>query len=66
MHEETWWEIALDPNHIIAELIWTVVFDGVFVWFLYNVIFKKYILPKLRKDIHAEIDEEHGIQHGAK
>ncbi|CAB5219775.1 hypothetical protein UFOVP221_135 [uncultured Caudovirales phage] len=62
MHE-TWWEIALDPNHIIAELLWTIVFDGVFVWFFYNIIFKKHILPKLRKDIHAEIDEEHGIEH---
>jgi hypothetical protein len=62
MHE-TWWEIATDPNHIIAELIWTVIFDGLFVWFLYGVVFKRLILPKLRKDIHKEIDEEHGIQH---
>jgi hypothetical protein len=63
MHEETWWAIATDPNHIIAELIWTVIFDGLFVWFLYGVVFKKLVLPKLRKDIHKEIDEEHGIQH---
>jgi hypothetical protein len=62
MHE-TWWEIATDPNHIIAELKWTVIFDGLFVWFLYGVVFKRLILPKLRKDIHKEIDEEHGIQH---
>ncbi|CAB4128254.1 hypothetical protein UFOVP111_18 [uncultured Caudovirales phage] len=62
MHK-TWWDIATDPNHIIAELIWTVIFDGLFVWFLYGVVFKKYILPKLRKDIHKEIDAEHGIQH---
>jgi hypothetical protein len=63
MHGETWWEIATDPNHIIAELIWTVIFDGLFVWFFYRVVFKKFLLPKLRKDIHKEIDQEHGIEH---
>lgn len=63
MHEETWWSIALDPNHIIAELIWTIIFDGLFVWFLYGVVFKRYVLPKLRRDIHTEIDQEHGISH---
>jgi hypothetical protein len=63
MHGETWLEIATDPNHIIAELIWTAIFDGLFVWFLYGVVFKKYLLPKLRKDIHTEIDAEHGVTH---
>jgi hypothetical protein len=63
MHAESWWSIAFDPNHIIAELIWTIIFDGLFVWFLYGFVFKKLILPKLRKDIHREIDAEHGISH---
>lgn len=63
MHNETWWEIATDPNHIIAELLWTAVFDGLFVWFFYGVVFKKLLLPKLRKDIHKEIDAEHGVTH---
>lgn len=61
---ETWWELATDPHHIIAELIWTVTFDFIVVALLYNVVFKRYILPKLRKQIHAEIDEEHGVSHG--
>lgn len=65
MSGETWWSIATDPNHIIAELLWTVIFDGLIVWFLYGIVFKKYLLPKLRRDIHAEIDEEHGIEHSS-
>jgi hypothetical protein len=63
MHEETWWEIFSDPNHIIAELLWTIIQDGLFVALLYGVVFKKMILPKLRKDIHREIDKEHGFEH---
>ena len=58
---ETWQDIAFDPNHIIAELIFTVVFDGIVVWLLWGIVFKRMILPKLRRQIHQEIDEEHGI-----
>jgi hypothetical protein len=63
VHTETWFEIFSDPDHIIAELLWTLIQDVVIGWFLYGVIFKKVILPKLRKDIHKEIDAEHGITH---
>jgi hypothetical protein len=59
--DETWWSIALDPNHIIAELLFTIVFDGIVVWFLWGIVWKKFVFPKLRRQIHAEIDEEHGI-----
>jgi hypothetical protein len=62
MHE-TWWEIALDPNHIIAELIWTIIFDGIFIAVIYKLIIKRYLLPKIKRQIHTEIDEEHGIAH---
>jgi hypothetical protein len=30
----------------------------------YNTIWKKILLPRLRRDIHTEIDIEHGIEHG--
>jgi hypothetical protein len=62
MHSETFWDIALDPNHIMAEIVWNVIFDGVVVAFLYGVVFKKVILPKIRREIHREIDSEHGIE----
>ncbi len=53
--------IALDPNHIIAELLFTIVFDGLVVALLWGIVFKRMILPRLRRDIHKEIDEQHGI-----
>jgi hypothetical protein len=63
MTQETWFSIFTDPNHIIAELAWTAIQDVVIVWFLYGIVFKKTILPKIRKDIHQEIDQEHNITH---
>ena len=59
---ETWMSIALDPNHIIAELLFTIVFDGLVVALLWGIVFKRMILPRLRRDIHKEIDEQHGIE----
>jgi hypothetical protein len=57
--------VALDPAHILSELAFSVVFDGFVIAFGWGVVFKKYILPKIRKDlrkeIHDEIDEEHGV-----
>lgn len=62
MLEEAW-SIFSDPAHILAELGWTIIQDVLVLWLLYGVVFKKVILPKLRKDIHKEIDAEHGITH---
>jgi hypothetical protein len=55
--------ITFDPAHIVAEVFWQVVFDVVLVAFLYGVVFKKWLLPRLRKQIHHELDAEHGIEH---
>lgn len=57
------WSIFSDPSHIIAELGWTIIQDVVIIWLLYGTVFKKIILPRLRKEIHEEIDEEHNIKH---
>ena len=57
------WEIFSDPAHIIAELGWTIIQDGLVIWLLYGIVFRRIILPKLRKDIHKEIDLEHNIDH---
>lgn len=59
MQSETWLDIALDPNHIIAELFWNLVFDGIVVALLYGVVWKKMLLPKL----HAQFDKQHGLTH---
>jgi hypothetical protein len=60
------WAVFSDPSHILAELGWTIIQDGIVIWLLYGIVFKKLILPKLRKDIHHEIDQEHGYNHGGK
>lgn len=61
------WNVTLDPAHIFAELIFTIVFDGLVIAVLYNLVFKKFVLPimkaRLAKEIHQEIDAEHGYQH---
>lgn len=68
-HEESlpFWDevfsITFDPAHILAEVFWQIVFDVVLVAFLYGVVFKRWLLPRLRKQIHRELDSEHGIEH---
>ena len=67
-HEEgnVWehaWEIFTDPAHILPEIAWHLIIEVVVIAFFYGVIVKKVILPKLRRDIHKEIDREHGITH---
>lgn len=57
------WSITFDPAHIVSELIWQLVFDGLFVALLYGVVFKRWLLPRIRREIHEDIDEEHGIEH---
>jgi len=57
------WSIFTDPSHIIAELGWTLIQDVVVIWLFYGIVFKKMILPRLRREIHQEIDEEHNISH---
>ena len=55
--------IFTDPSHILAELGWTVIQDVIVIWLFYGIVFKKMILPRLRREIHKEIDEEHNIKH---
>lgn len=57
--QETWISVLLDPNHIIAELVWNAVFDGLIIAIGYGIIIKKMILPY----IHKYIDTKHGVYH---
>lgn len=71
-HEEThgsadfWTEfmsLATDPAHIAFEFVFSLVFDFIIVTLLYGIVIQKYLIPKLRKSIHEEIDKEHGVEH---
>lgn len=60
---ESFVDIATDPAHIFAELVFTLVFDFVIIAFIWGVIFKKLLLPFITKKVHEEIDIEHGYDH---
>jgi uracil DNA glycosylase len=65
MHEETWWEIFTDPNHIKAELLWTLIQDGLIAFLLWGKVIKK-IVHRITKHVHHEIDKSHGYEHNDK
>ncbi len=66
-HSENFWEdfiaIATDPAHLAFEFVFSIFFDLIIITLVYGVIVKKYVIPRLRKQIHKEIDAEHGIEH---
>jgi p-aminobenzoyl-glutamate transporter AbgT len=57
------WEIFTDPAHILPEIAWHIIIELVIVTLIYGLLIKKVIIPKLRKDIHKDIDKEHGYKH---
>jgi len=63
---ESFWTQFLDlltnPAHLAFELFFTVMFDGIFIALIWGVVIKRYVMPRLRKQIHADIDKEHGVQ----
>lgn len=61
-HCNLWCDIiqtTTDPAHIAAELIFNIVFDGLILFLLWGKIIK----PRLMKQVHTELDAEHGITH---
>lgn len=55
--------IASDPAHWAFELMFSLIFDLLIVSLIYGVIIRKIIIPRLKKNLHEEIDKEHGIVH---
>lgn len=66
-HEGGMWErymsLLTDPAHILFEITISILFDVIIVYLGYQLIVKKLIIPKLRRDIHRELDAEHHIEH---
>lgn len=63
LHEA--WSVFTDPAHIIAEVGFTIVMDGILLYLVYQLLFRKVLLPRLSNRIHSEIDAEHGVDHDA-
>jgi hypothetical protein len=60
---EEFLHIATDPAHLLFELLFSVVFDVIIVSLIWGVVIKKIIIPRIKKDVHAQFDEEHGFSH---
>jgi hypothetical protein len=52
-----------DPAHILFEVTISIIFDFMIVYVGYQILVKRFIIPRLRKEIHAEIDREHELVH---
>lgn len=50
------------PSHIIAELIFSLVFDGLVIYLAWGRIIKPYLARRDAR-IHQEIDTEHNVMH---
>lgn len=67
--DEIWTEyiqLLSDPAHLMFEATATIIFDLIVIGFIYGVVIRKFLIPKLRRDLHKEFDKEHGIDHGDK
>jgi hypothetical protein len=52
-----------DPAHWLFEITVSIIFDLFVVYFGYQILVKRFIIPRLRKEIHEEIDREHELTH---
>ena len=57
------WEIFSDPAHFIAEIGFSLIIDFVIIFLGYQLFIKKLVIPRLRKQIHKELDQELNIDH---
>lgn len=59
--QETWGLIT-DPAHALTEIFYSFLFELLIIP-IALLLYRKWREPKLRAQIHKEIDAEHGIQH---
>lgn len=59
--QETWGLIT-DPAHALTEIFYSFLFELLIIPVIIY-LYKKFREPRLRAQIHKEIDAEHGIQH---
>lgn len=57
------WGIFTDPGHFIAEIWFTLVIDFLVLFLGYQLLVKRVLIPRLRKQIHRELDAELKIDH---
>jgi len=66
-HEESWFDeflgLQTDLAHWLFEIEVTLVIDFIVIFLGYQLLLKKVLIPRLRNQLHKEIDEEHHIEH---
>lgn len=55
-------QTQFDYAHLLSETGFTIVFDGIIGWLVWGKILK----PRIMKQVHTEIDTEHGVSHEGK
>ncbi len=57
------WAIFTDPGHFLAEIGFTLIIDFVVLFLGYQLLVKRVVIPRLRRQIHRELDAELKIDH---
>ena len=57
------WSVFSDPAHFIAEIGFSIVIDFFLIFIVYQLFFKKVLIPRLRKQLHKELDAELHVEH---
>jgi hypothetical protein len=56
-------QLLQDPAHIAFEITISILFDLFIVYLGYQLFIKRVLIPRLRRDLHKELDAEHGVDH---
>lgn len=56
------WEVITDPPHAMGEIFYALLFEVILVP-ITLLIYKKILKKRIVKNVHAEIDKEHGYHH---
>lgn len=58
-----YFEIITDPAHGLAEFTYSIFIDLVIFGLLWTTVWTKWLKPKLKREVHNEIDRSHGYVH---
>jgi hypothetical protein len=56
-------EIVSDPAHGLAEITYSLVIDLLVFGLIWGTLWTKWLKPKLKREVHSEIDQSHGYVH---
>jgi hypothetical protein len=58
--------IITDPAHGLAEITYSIVIDLLLFGVIWGALWTKWLKPRLKDEVHAEIDAEHGYRNHVK